>query len=68
MLSTIFHIAFFIVIGVFSIVSLLAVYIYIRYGRTLSITLASSAAFAILMLIGFASAFVSLQNLLELYV
>lgn len=67
MLSSILNLVFLVVIGVFTIVSLLAVYVYIRYGRTLTITLASSAVFLVLYLIAVIAAYTTLQNLIDLY-
>ena len=67
MLSTILNIAFLILIGVFTIVSLLAVYVYIRYGRTRTITLVSGAVFIVLYLIGVLAAYAALTNLIDTY-
>lgn len=67
-LSTILYIAFLALIGLLSLIAILAVYIYIRYGRNLSITLTSSAVFIALFVIGAIAALVTLQDLIAAYV
>ena len=55
--------ALFLVIGVFAIVSLLAIYVFIRYGRTRSITLLTSLLFAALFGAGTLTAFLTVQSI-----
>jgi hypothetical protein len=66
-ITGIIYLVFFALLGIMGILGLLSIYIYIRYGRSLSITMGSSAVFVVLFIIGSVSALVSLQNLLGLY-
>lgn len=56
-------IIFFVVLGFFAIISLMAMYVFIRYGRTRSITVATSLAFSALFLISAVTAFFTIQNI-----
>ena len=53
----------FLVLAVFAIASLMAIYVLIRYGRTRSITVATSIAFAALFGLGALAAFLRLQSI-----
>lgn len=66
-LASILNLIFLVVIALFAITGLLGLYVYLRYGRSLTFTLASSAVFVVLFLIGSIAAFGSLQNLISLY-
>jgi hypothetical protein len=66
-LSTILFLVFWAIVGLFSLLAVLSVYIYVRYGRTRSVTLTSSAVFISLFLIGVGTALVSLQNFISTY-
>lgn len=63
LIQNITTIAFLVVIGFMGIVSILAAYIFIRYGRTKKITLAMSIVFGVLFFLGAVSAFATLQNI-----
>lgn len=53
----------FLVLGVFAIVSLMAAYVFIRYGRTRSITILISLILASLFGAGTLTAFLTLQRI-----
>lgn len=56
-------IAFFVVIGFFAIVSLMTIYVFIRYGRTRSFTVATSLVFSALFLLSALTAFITIQKI-----
>ena len=56
-------IVFFVIVGFFALISILAVFIFIRYGRKPSFTVAASLVFGALFFLGTITAFVTLQNI-----
>lgn len=54
---------FFVLIGFFAVLSILAAFVFIRYGRTKSITIIISLVFAGLFILGTLTAFLTLQNI-----
>lgn len=62
-LNYIVSIAFFVVIGFFAIISLLTVYVFIRYGRRKSFTVLTSLIFAALFLAAASTAFITIQKI-----
>lgn len=64
LLNPIATIIFVIIIGFFVLVSILAIYIFIRYGQKKTLTVVISLMFVVVFLLGTLSAFASLQNLL----
>lgn len=63
LIKTVSTIVFFVVITVLSLISLMAIYVFNRYGQKKSITLIISLAFGAVFLLGTLSAFISLQKL-----
>lgn len=63
LIKTVSTLTFFIVIGFFAVISVLAAFVFIRYGRTKSITILISLGFAGLFCLGVLSAFLNLQNI-----
>lgn len=59
------QIAFIVLIVFFAIISLLAMYVFIRYGRTRSITILISLIFSALFLLTSVSAYIILTNILQ---
>lgn len=64
LINPIATIAFVVIIGFFALVSVLAIYIFIRYGQKKNLTVVISLMFVAVFLLGTISAFASLQNLL----
>lgn len=62
-LNYITTIAFFVVVGFFAIISLLTIYVFIRYGRSRSFALLISLIFAALFLISASTAFIAIQKI-----
>ncbi len=56
-------IVFLVVIGLFAVVSLMAMYVFIRYGRTPGITILTSIIFGGVFLLGTMTAYLSLRNI-----
>lgn len=56
-------IVFFVIIGFFALISLLAAFVFIRYGRKPTFTTAVSLAFGTLFILGTITALVTLQKL-----
>ncbi len=63
LLKPIATVLFFIVILFFAVISLMAIYVFIRYGRNRSLTLMTSLIFAGIFLLGTLTAFVSLMRI-----
>jgi hypothetical protein len=63
LINNISTVAFLVVVGFMALVSLMAIYIFNRYGQNKSLTLTVSLVFAGLFLMGTVSAFVALQKL-----
>jgi hypothetical protein len=63
LIKTVSTITFFVVIGFFAIISMLAAFVFIRYGRTKSITVLMSLGFGGLFILGVLSAYLTLQNI-----
>ena len=63
LIRTIATITFFVVIIFMAGISILAIYILNRYGRTKSITVAMSLAFGALFFLGSVAAYATLQNI-----
>ncbi len=61
------RIGFLVIAFAMALVLALCVYIYIRYGRTPSITIMSSALVVVFFIIAIFAAFSTLQNLISLY-
>lgn len=61
--SQISTIVFFVVIGFFALISLLSIFILIRYGRKPTFTVTVSLVFAALFFLGTVTALVTLQKL-----
>lgn len=59
--------AYLIIIAFFALILALSVYIYVRYGRTPSITITSSVMVIVFFLIAVLTAYASLNNLIALY-
>lgn len=68
LISTVLNIVFLVVTAALGILLALCIYIYVRYGRTRSITIASSIVAAVIFLIGTAAAHSALQAVISLYV
>lgn len=64
LLNTIATTVFVIIIGFFVLISILAIYIFIRYGHKKPLTVVISLMFIAVFLLGTLSAFASLQKLL----
>lgn len=62
-INSIVNVLFFLVIGFFAVISLLAIYIFVRYGRRRSFTVLTSFIFAGLFVLGAIQAFVTIQRL-----
>ena len=56
-------IVFLIIIAFFAVISLMAIYVFIRYGRTRSFTTLTSLIFAGVFILGTLAAFISLQRI-----
>ncbi len=67
LISPILNIAFLIIIGAIALLLALCVYIYIRYGRTPSVTITSSILVVVFFIIAAVAAFVTLQNFISYY-
>ena len=63
-LSLIINLLFYLTIGAFVLVSLLAIYILIKYGRTPAITMFVSLVYSGVFLLSFIAAFIILQLIL----
>lgn len=62
-IKTITTITFFVIIGFFTIISILGAFVFIRYGRTKSITVLISLGFGGLFFLGVLSAYLTLQSI-----
>ena len=62
-MKTVIIILFFLLIGLFLIVSLMSAYVFIRYGRTKGVTISITLIFLTLFTIATASTYLILQNL-----
>ncbi|HMR55061.1 MAG TPA: hypothetical protein PKD34_00510 [Candidatus Doudnabacteria bacterium] len=60
-LSLIVNLLFYISVGAFTLLSLLAIYILIKYGRTPAITVFASLAYSGVFLLSFIGALITLQ-------
>ncbi len=56
-------IVFFVIVGFFALISLLAMFIFIRYGRKPTFTIAVSLVFGAIFFLGTITALVTLQKL-----
>lgn len=63
LINQISTIVFFVVIGFFALISLLSAFVFIRYGRKPSFTIAVSLIFGAIFFLGTITAFVTLQKL-----
>ena len=63
LLKPIVTVLFLVIIIFFAVISLMAIYVFIRYGRTRSLTLMTSLIFAGVFLLGALTAFISLQRI-----
>lgn len=63
LIKSVSTIAFFVIIAVLGLISLMTVYVFIRYGQKRSITLIVSLAFGAIFFLGTLTAYVSLQKL-----
>lgn len=61
--NNIILIAFVVVVGFLALISLMAAYVFIRYGRNKTFTTIIALAFASVFLLGTLTAFISLQKL-----
>lgn len=57
------EIVFFLIIAIFAVLSIMAVYVFVRYGRNKNITIITSLVFGGLFFLGFLTAYVTLQNI-----
>lgn len=62
-IQNITNIAFFIIIGVFVLMALLSIYIFIKYGRSSSLTILTSMIFGALFILQTIAAFATLKKL-----
>ena len=67
LLPTIFNIGFIIIGGLISLVAVLAIYIYVSYGRMRSITVLSSLVFIVIFISLLTAAYATLQTVIEFY-
>jgi uncharacterized membrane protein YqjE len=63
-IQTIINITFAVVIGLMALVSLMTMYVFIRYGRSRSFALLTSLVFAGIFILGAVGAFFTLQQIL----
>lgn len=63
LINLISTLAFFVVIGALTLISLMAIYVFIRYGQKKSFTTIISMAFAAVFFLGTIAAFVSLRSI-----
>lgn len=63
LIKLIVEIVFFLAVGALAVLSIMAIYVFIRYGRTKSITIITSLVFGGLFLTGVISAYITLQNI-----
>lgn len=63
-ISIIINLVFFIVVGAFTLLSILAIFIVIKYGKSPTVTVLFSLGYAGLFFLGFIGAFITLQQLI----
>ncbi len=67
LIPTVINIVFLIIIGALSLLLALCVYIYVRYGRTPSITITSSIVIVIIFISAVFAALTTTQKIISLY-
>ena len=67
LIALIINIVFLVIVGAMGLLLALCIYIYVRYGRTQSITISSSLMVIAIFLIAVTTAYTTLQAIISLY-